>query len=156
MFPAGVAKATAGGGQRCEGWVGPGRASLLLRAALHKAGSKKTCVGWGMVCLRSAWWVFFMWASFLAKIHDRNNGRKRGAGEPYCKPDFHVLMQINLAVKEKAEPERVAATLLAQLLTKCLDVNTVVWLNKSLFASFSFFISMWFHHFCSANTKGEA
>jgi len=35
-------------------------------------------------------------------------------------------MQINLAVKEKAEPERVAATLLAQLLTKCLDVNTVV------------------------------
>lgn len=50
----------------------------------------------------------------------------RGAGEPYCKPDFHVLMQINLAVKEKAEPERVAATLLAQLLTKCLDVNTVV------------------------------
>lgn len=63
----------------------------------------------------------------------------RGAGEPYCKPDFHVLMQINLAVKEKAEPERVAATLLAQLLTKCLDVNTVVWLNKSLFASFFHF-----------------
>lgn len=33
---------------------------------------------------------FFFPADLPAKIHERNNERKRGAGEPYCKPDFHV------------------------------------------------------------------
>lgn len=35
-------------------------------------------------------------------------------------------MQINLAVKERAEPERVTSLLLAQSLAECLDVNAVV------------------------------
>ena len=108
MFPTCVAKPRARGGQ-----VPPRGARLPSPSAAGGAGARwgqgrnlpasqnglpekkkpleeNMCmVGNGLlrVCLV---WFFFTRADFLAKIHDGNNERKEGAGEPCCKPDFHV------------------------------------------------------------------
>lgn len=66
-------------------------------------------------------------------------------------------MQINLAAKARAKPERVTFTLLAQLLTKYLDGNTLD--DSTDLLLFSFFILRQFYPFlsvcCSVDKKGE-
>lgn len=104
-------------------------------------------------------WIFSPKQIFYPR-YDGNNERKERAGEPYCKPDPHVWMQINLTAEGKAKPECVTFSLLAQLLRKYLDSNTVGWLNKSFFF-WLFFFPFWgnfiiFPPVClSVNMQGE-
>lgn len=140
MCPKCIAKPVAGGGQVPPlgewGFAARGQRQNLpvsQNGPSDKNLSRQRCAWWGMVCPRVFWCGFFHQRGFSIQDTRWKQWKKEGAGEPYCKPDPHVWMEINLAAEGKAKPECVTFTLLAQLLRKYLDSNTVGWLNKSFF-----------------------